>query len=223
MIWIDVHTGLGPFGRDTIHYDTRSSYNKNEHVQPEEELETEREEDILKAAAATPVAMALGDYLTTAYSISKDEEMTSTEALSGYNLATGLILQFMADSYLNLLQKSTTNNGSSSIHGGGSKSGFFVIQEFGTLPTILVGRALILDNVLYQIHKRRSYYAKSQKSKKESSAEQHQQEFSYRSPFLKHAFYPQSIEWRNSIVQRGVALFLQSMEYMEAQRKTRVR
>jgi len=223
VIWIDVHTGLGPFGRDTIHYDTRSSYNKNAHVPPEEEPEIEREEDLRTAAAATPVVTALGDYLTTAYSISKDEEMTSTEALSGYNLATGLILQFMADSYLNLLQRSA-NNEISSIHGDGSKSGFFVMQEFGTLPTILVGRALILDNVLYQIHKRRSYYARrSQNSKKEGGAQQHQQDFSYRSPFLKHAFYPQSTEWRSSIVRRGVALFLQSMEYIETQRKTRVR
>ena len=43
-----------------------------------------------------------------------------------------------------------------------------------------------------------------------------EQLFDYRSPFLKYAFYPQSIEWRKSIIQRGVSLFLESIEYSKA-------
>jgi hypothetical protein len=106
------------------------------------------------------------------------------------------------------------------------------VQEFGTLPSILVGYSLIVDNILYQYHKRHQ-------KKKESSYQPlevddiisnynmydndgndnagENERFSYRSPWLKQAFYPQSTQWRLSIIQRGVSLMLQSIELRKEQ------
>jgi hypothetical protein len=35
-------------------------------------------------------------------------------------------------------------------------------------------------------------------------------------PWLQAAFYPQSSLWRSSIIQRGVAIVLQSIDYISA-------
>ena len=202
VIWIDVHTGLGPFGKDSIHYNHEYQH-KNNH-----ENKNKNEQDHLRLPEPK-------DYFSTAYSVTKSvargestSEAFTSEAFKGYDLAKGMLMELFADSYRKL---HSSSNGS----GGGndsSKSGIFLMQEFGTLPTILVGRALILDNILYQFLNRG-------KTRQSNEEEDQKQRFSYRSPFLKQAFYPQSTEWRNSIVQRGLALALQAIEYSTANAK----
>ena len=145
LVWIDVHTGLGPFGQDTLALESNGNLTLDE----------------------------LHELFPTAHSIITPHT-TDKQAMSGYDLTQGTVL-----SMLQTL---------------GRPADLFVTQEFGTLPGILVGRALILENALYHHTTRKG------------ECEQCQQ-------WIQSAFYPQSTKWRALIVHRGVSLFLQSMEH----------
>eukprot|EP00536_Pseudo-nitzschia_multiseries_P005060 jgi/Psemu1/323721/estExt_fgenesh1_pg.C_910018 len=185
LVWIDVHTGLGPFGEDSVHYLARN-----------------RAPDTGAGDAGAPTT-EFRDHLTTAYSVTSENAMTTSEAFSGYEFVSGVLLDFLANVYVRLLHESNRDR---------KQSGVFMFQEFGTLPSILVGRGLILDNKLYQMVQQQA----------KESRERRTEPYSYRSPFLKYAFYPQSTEWRKMVIQKGVALIVQSTQYIQAQRKTRV-
>ena len=66
-------------------------------------------------------------------------------------------------------------------------------QEFGTLHTVLVGRAMIVENAAYQ----------------------HlppDQALEWAKQTTKAAFYPQSKVWRRRILERGIRVLMQAME-----------
>lgn len=194
VLWIDVHTGLGPFGKDSVV--------RHAHIEhPKERNENDPEID---------------DYLTTAYSVTSSVSGggPTAEAFKGYDLSKGMLMEFFADSYRKVITQSDSGADSRK-----SRSGIFFVQEFGTLPSILVGRALILDNMFYHFRKNRHQRKDSNKNELRRQDER----FLYRSPFLGYAFYPQSTEWRKSIIQRGVVIVLQAMEYSTALSKSRSR
>ena len=179
LVWIDVHTGLGPFGLDSVLRHAHVEHPNNKGKKPE-----------------------IDDYFTKAFSITSkvDGGESTADAFKGYDLTKGMLMEFLGDYYHDAIMETDD------VY---SKAGIFMVQEFGTIPKILVGRALILDNMFYNFRK-----ARHQKRAKPD------EEFLYRSPMLGSAFYPQSTEWRNSIVTRGVALVLQSMEYSAARSKS---
>ena len=78
------------------------------------------------------------------------------------------------------------------------KTALAMTQEFGTLPGVLVARSLILENMIHQFGDDEGRRTLGR-------------------PWLQAAFYPQSSSWRSSIVQRGVALALQSIDYIAAE------
>lgn len=139
VFWIDVHTGLGKFGKDTLLFE-----------------ETTASETSLQKMFPT------AEHIVT-------PNVQDKKAMGGYDLTRGIVMSF--------LQKKNPN-------------GTFVLQEFGTLPGVFVGRALILENMVYQ----------------------HGTGKSMGRLWLQSAFYPQSAEWRASIVTRGVALLLQAVD-----------
>jgi hypothetical protein len=146
IVWIDVHTGLGPFGMDTV-----------------------VSEKIISAEEMTK-------WFATAYRLLTPEEK-NTGAMDGYELSKGTLPSLVYE---------VTN-----------KTALALTQEFGTLPGLLVARAFILENMMYHFgddEGRRSLGR----------------------PWLQAAFYPQSSLWRSSIIQRGVAIVLQSIDYISA-------
>ncbi len=179
MVWLDVHTGLGPFGEDTVLRQAQVDFAKTNN-------------DLIDS------------YFRTAFSVTSTQDggPTTADAFKGYDSSKGLMTEFMGAAY----RKTILDDGEAANK---PRTGIFVLQEFGTIPAILVGRALIYDNMLYQFRKKRHA-----RKLKEGSKEP----FVYKSPLLGDAFYPQSTNWRRSIIQRGVALVQQSMEYMVAQR-----
>ena len=74
-----------------------------------------------------------------------------------------------------------------------SEEPVIVTQEFGTVPSILVARALVAENAAYH------YSPKDQA-------------LDWAERTTKPAFYPQSLSWRRQILQRGVHLLIQAME-----------
>lgn len=91
-------------------------------------------------------------------------------ALDGYELVEGPLTSMMFDA--------------------SAGKALTITQEFGTLPGVLVGRALVLENMMH-------HHGDSPEKGR---------------AWLQAAFYPQSTLWRASIVKRGVALAFQSMD-----------
>jgi hypothetical protein len=203
ITWIDVHTGLGPFGKDSLQYVlSKRSINNDDDDNDNDDIDYNDDPSAVK-----------DKYFPTSYSVtssmssssSTTTTRTTSEAFQGYDLTMGMLTSYLATRFTS--QK--------------NKPGIYIVQEFGTLPSILVGYSLIVDNMIYQYHKR------YQKMKETSSQPlevdgiistyniydgDDNERFSYRSPWLKQAFYPQSSQWRSSIIQRGVSLMLQSIE-----------
>ena len=154
---VDVHTGLGKSGKDTLMFEDDEKYHSHS---------LEDQEQQKKA-------------FPTAYSIitpnSKDKA-----AMSGYDLTRGM--------FTGLVQYKATHSRCLAM-----------TQEFGTIPGILVGRALILENAITQ---------HGDGTQKERGRQ-----------LLQQAFYPQSTEWRSLVVQRGVALIYELVEYTTSQNR----
>ena len=147
VVWVDVHTGLGPFGMDTLASEKDMS--------PEE----------------------MSKWFPTAYRrLTPDSK--NVGALDGYELVKGMLPTLVYE---------TTK-----------KTALAITQEFGTLPGVLVARSLILENMIHQFGDDDGRRTLGR-------------------PWLQAAFYPQSSSWRSSIVQRGVALALQSLDYIAAE------
>mmetsp|Transcript_24363 Transcript_24363/g.24627 ORF Transcript_24363/g.24627 Transcript_24363/m.24627 type:complete len:261 (+) Transcript_24363:239-1021(+) len=226
VIWIDVHTGLGPFGKDSIEY---------QYVHEEEEQPYQHPKDFLSATSYSFTPTTNGNSPSESTNEMMGEGEGEGDAFAGYDLSEGRIMDYFADSYRRQGTRSSSKSTTSTCDSD-SRSGIFMVQEFGTLPPVLVGRALVLDNMLYQQYlvtskkkkkkethnqKRRNNKNNNNDTRKKEEEDQKsgskKKQSYYRSPYLRQAFYPQSMEWRKSILERGVALFLQSIEYNKAQ------
>lgn len=152
LVWIDVHTGLGPFGMDTAGF--------------ENDIPSDKLEEWFPTAhhRLTPHTEDAG-------------------ALDGYELSKGSLVSL--------------------VHSLTKGKALAVIQEFGTLPGVLVAQALILENMMHH------YGGATEKQK-------------FGRPWLQAAFYPQSTQWRSSIVKRGVSIALQSIDYIVIDETTKV-
>jgi hypothetical protein len=153
-VWIDVHTGLGPHGMDTL-ISRGSNIN----------------------------AGLLKRYFPSAFSISTSDA-TDQGAMGGYDVTQGVLAVYLQD-----------QQEQRQVEKGKYKDSLFFEQEFGTIPAIFVGRALILENMIHHWD--------------------HLQKEGGRRWLMISAFYPQKTEWRASIVQRGVELVTQAMIYAE--------
>lgn len=139
VTWIDVHTGLGPMGVDTL---------------------------LVKRADA---AAQLDEWFPGAQ---HPFASSGAEVARGYENVRGLLHDYFEPLF---------------------EHAWVVTQEFGTLPTILVGMALVLENAAFQ-----------------NLPETEALEWARRT--TKRAFYPQSMAWRQSVIRRGITVLEQAME-----------
>jgi hypothetical protein len=229
-VLIDVHTGLGPFGKDTVM--SSSSASSTGTTSEEQTL------SFLFPTAASIVTRASQD----------------KAAMSGYDVTVGFVVDFLQDAQEKQQQQqqqqqcrqgvgdlpteddssaSSTTSAPSEEEGIAqgeptatttTKSGLFLVQEFGTIPGVLVARALILENWIHHALLQQQQQQQQQLSKEANtgtgttaSQADHDEETmllrQWGKSLTRDAFYPQSTQWRRSIVQRGVALFQQAMAY----------
>jgi hypothetical protein len=146
-VWIDVHTGLGSHGMDTLASHGNSGLLKRYFPSV--------------SSLVTPDAADQG-------------------AMGGYDVTQGMLVEYLQQQQQQQGEKGTDN------------ASLFLVQEFGTIPALLVGRALILENMIHHWDRRQKEWGRW---------------------LMVSAFYPQKTEWRASIVQRGVDLVTQAMLY----------
>jgi hypothetical protein len=152
-VWIDVHTGLGAHGMDTVMAKGVSN-------------------GLLKR------------YFPSVFSI-VTPDATDKAAMGGYDLTQGVLVEYLQDQQQQQQQQQQAKKGM-------NQDSLFMVHEFGTIPALLVGRALILENMVYHWDRRQKEWGRW---------------------LMVSAFYPQNTEWRASVIQRGVALVTQSIVY----------
>jgi len=127
VTWIDVHTGLGPFGEDTLMVDHTT------------------DADVLEAHFP--------------------ERPHTVKVTQGYEQVKGFFMSYFTNMFVQPHQ-----------------SWVALAQEFGTLPTVLVGKALIQENA----------------GRKDDDQ-------------LRWVFYPQSRAWRARVLERGLKVLDQAI------------
>lgn len=143
VTWVDVHTGLGPSGKDTLLLAT-----------PADTLEARK----WFHGAHAMETLSSGD---------------NGDVLAGYEVAVGYASNF----YGKLFSEDKNRP-------------LLLTQEFGTLPGILVARALILENQAF------NYDPQNQP---------------FWSTFTRDAFYVRTSAWKRSILDRGTAVLAQAI------------
>ena len=147
---IDVHTGLGPLGHDTLLLNEREYANN--------------------PGFRDRVSRDLTKYFQGSHTPFDSNE--GADVHQGYDQAKGFVVHYFANKYL-------------------SKDSFVAVQEFGTVPAVLVEHALICENAA------RQHLAKPEALK-------------WAEATTKRAFYPQNASWRNSVLIRGLLLLDQA-------------
>jgi hypothetical protein len=107
---------------------------------------------------------------------------TASNVVQGYK-----DVKLLGDYFVKLFDNKNSSSGSP------RQQALITVQEFGTLPTLLVGRALIVENAAYH-----------HLSNDEALV--------WAKRVLRPAFYPNRPEWRRQILERGVRALLQSMK-----------
>jgi hypothetical protein len=164
--WIDVHSGLGPSGEDTL----------------------------LVTDTTTTTPQRLATIFPGSIIPGLDKKGDSVKG--GYELTVGMLETFV----LKLLSTATSN--SSSIRANNDPL-LFVTQEFGTIPMIQVGKALILENRAY-------WYYYSNKEEEDAPRRRHANKYSQST--LKPAFVVSTPTWRRKILQNGLRVIQQAIE-----------
>jgi hypothetical protein len=149
--WIDVHTGLGVSGEDTLLPGSFTSMNYG----------------------TEDYAHQLQQWFPNSHSVLEE----SNSVAHGYNHVKGLYGSY----FYNSSQCSLLRDHPKSL---------FLVQEFGTIPSILVGHALMTENAAFHYSSQPLEWAKRT---------------------MLPAFYLQRPEWRRQLLQQGVRVALQSM------------
>jgi hypothetical protein len=151
-VWIDVHTGLGSHGMDTL---------------------------ISRASNGDPGLWKR--YFPSVFSLVTPDAADQGAIMGGYDVTQGVLVEYLHDQQ----EKRQGEKGE-------NQHSLFFEQEFGSIPAVLVGRALILENMVYHWDRRDNEVGRW---------------------LMVSAFYPQNTEWRAGIIKRGVDVVTQAMIY----------
>ena len=174
ITWIDVHTGLGTFGEDTmlpVGRDARARYpggtaamaKEFEKWYPDSHNPLRRSEDTTTSSSTE----------------------TAKSVAQGYESVKGFLGDYFVPNLVKYCPKALV-----------------VVQEFGTLTGILVGHALMVENWAYH------YYAHptilKQLDTDEARADSLAKHLEWAKRTMRPTFYPDSDEWRYSVLYRGL-------------------
>jgi hypothetical protein len=152
VTWIDVHTGIGPLGEDTMMSRWDSS------IWPDKD--PSKEFSVWFPDSHSPY----GPYATSA---------TGANVVSGYEQVKGLAVDYFENLFT------------------ADQKPLLAIQEFGTKPNVLVGHALVIENMAH-------HYSEPDEA------------IQWAQRTTRRAFYPANAFWRRQILERGLRALAQA-------------
>jgi Protein of unknown function (DUF2817) len=176
VTWVDVHTGLGPKGVDTLFSSTKDSL-----VWPERDLAKEH---------LTWFPNSISPLGATAQeNVSSKSTEAGKRAVQGYEKITGYAIDYYE-----------------ALFTAGNKP-LLLEQEFGTVPTVVVGHALTAENYMY-----RKYVTSTTDVSSASASDfvNRWQYFTHRT--TRAVFDPDDNDYRFGVVARGLRLLSQAIE-----------
>lgn len=163
VVLVDVHTGLGPTGVDTIFTNPPSALT---HFPTEKNFGSYIVEGSEKESLTGGIHAALNA-----------KRMKEDDAMSGYDLTVGQTTSGFCDTYLS--------------QGLDKEKVVCLLQEFGTVSPVVVGRTMIAENYAH-------YYG--------SDKEKELYKKRYRD-----CFYVDTESWRRSVLRRGLSIIRQAV------------
>lgn len=208
IVLIDVHTGLGPSGVDTLHCSS-SNHGGNPEAcrtifRPQYDAKTGRllgglsEAGFGTSSVSKEKSAADSNSDSDSKSKSKSEskgKASATDIFSGYELTQGQMSDFCTDF---LARESKAKEGEESDRATRAPDVLCVTEEFGTRAVNEVGAALVFENYAFfhgQPWQRRLY-----------------------SERLRDVFFVNTRAWKRSVVQRGSVLFQEALVALGWQR-----
>ena len=186
LLIIDVHTGLGPSGVDTIMIDLNKPTKQKQKLF-KNIFQTELLLNKKYTGGIIEIKNDFNDFNDLNDSKESKETMKQVnDASSGYELTMGMLPEYFCDKYFNNLI---------------SNNKLCMTQEFGTISTAIVGINLMNENQAYHFGNIKDKEIYSQR--------------------LQHSFYLEDNKlWEHNIVRRGLKVFLEGIEYLNANKET---
>jgi hypothetical protein len=150
VTWMDVHTGIGPLGEDTMMTRPESS------IWP-----------------AKDPAKEFSEWFPNSHSPFDATSATAANVVQGYEQVKGIT----ADYFENLFTA--------------DQKPLLTIQEFGTKPNVLVGHALVIENMAH-------HYSGPDEA------------IQWAQRTTRRAFYPANAFWRRQVLERGLRALFQA-------------
>jgi hypothetical protein len=175
ITWIDVHTGLGPMGIDTLLLG-------NTDIEPDPNDMQKWFPNSLLSSSATNIATS-------------STAATANAVQQGYERVVGYTMDYYYSTIFDKNENEHTKN----------PYNLFFVQEFGTVPSILTGNALVVEHEIYN-------YLHSSNSRQANGTVNNDLSTKYSKDILGSAFYPQRTEWRINVLQRGMYVLQQSIQ-----------
>lgn len=168
VVLVDVHTGLGPTGVDTIFTNPPAAL---KHFPTEKNFES----------SSSSTCCSKKESVTGGIHASfNPRKMKEDDALSGYDLTVGQTTSGFCDNFLS--------------QGMDKEKVVCLLQEFGTVSPIVVGRTMIAENYAH-------FYGTDDEKK------------IYQKRY-RDCFYVDSKQWRRSVVRRGLSIIRQSLVHL---------
>lgn len=176
ITWIDVHTGLGPMGVDTLLFG-----NTIETIPDPNDVQKWFRNSLLSSSTASS-SSTITDDIDTAKAVQQ-----------GYERVVGYTMDYY---YSTVFPKSQFTN----------SYNLFFVQEFGTVPSILTGNALVVEHEIY------NYMSNSSSHQTQNDTVKQYVSTKYSKDVLGSAFYPQRTEWRVNVLQRGILVLQRAIQ-----------
>jgi hypothetical protein len=176
VTWIDVHTGLGPMGVDTLLFGKMLNPPDSVHLKHWFPMA------LVSSSSSTDPSH------TDTNRINGDGTNSAADAVQqGFEHAVGYTIDYY---YTTLFKNYYTNS-----------HNLFMVQEFGTVPSVLTGRAFIVEHLIH------NYYSQNVEDRINTTELLIQMS----KEVLGAAFYPQRTAWRSNVLQRGIHALQQAM------------
>jgi hypothetical protein len=185
-IMIDVHSGLGPSGVDTLAVDTEEEVQNIERIFPTEYLLMHSQQEGRRAPGARPKA-GLKDASMGSKAAGSDGSSPAapvagySTALGGYDLMVGGTTQGFADRLLPHLTKNVAKHA--------------VTQEFGTVNMVVTGQRVATENYAH-------HHSTSALERRVAGEN------------LRSCFFVNTTKWKFAVARRGVIVLGQAVQHL---------
>jgi hypothetical protein len=196
LTFIDVHTGLGPPGEDTLMFSNRQIKRLQQDEDETSVLLFQKQMERLFAGSLLPNIMMM--MMNSKHHRHRAAVVTSSktspaaqQVVAGYDLAIGMVTDYIHEQWMRYYYWKDHHHHKTPSLPCRRPATLSLVQEFGTVDSLLVARALIIENMAWRFS-------------------HHHQHAQWAQVTTRAAFFPNVPSWRAKVLQHGLRLLYQA-------------